>query len=199
MPTLLGSLIRPPPPLRLQVLRPHRCLRILVQCRLRAAFPAECSDEQPLLQLPTEYGLGPSGASRSPVWRVSTPPHAPRSRPPFAVAADPRRPPTSVPTVPMPSDRDRDELWEPLFCPSRSCLAPPPALPSPLLLRSTWAPSTPLLSCILAILLRVIHTPTGNESHRRSPSTMPPSDKFSSAGRWPCPPIFIVFTRFPPH
>ena len=64
MPTPLGSLIRPPPPLRLQVLRPHRCLRILVRCRLRAAFPVECSDEQPLLQLPTEYGLGPSGASR---------------------------------------------------------------------------------------------------------------------------------------
>ena len=55
------------------------------------------------------YGFGPGGAPRPSVRRGTTPARAPRPRPPAPVVMAPVPAASSVPTVPIPSDRDRAE------------------------------------------------------------------------------------------
>ena len=57
-----------------------------------------------------DYGFGPGGAPGPSVRRAITPPRVPRPRPPASVAMAPTPAASSVPTVPIPSDRDRVEL-----------------------------------------------------------------------------------------
>ena len=59
-----------------------------------------------------DYGFGPVGAPRPSARRVNTPPRVLRPRPAPPTAAAPARAPSSVPTVPIPSDRDRTESME---------------------------------------------------------------------------------------
>ena len=69
-----------------------------------------------------DYGFGPVGAPRPSGRRANTPPRIPRPRPAALTAATPAPAATSVPTVPIPSDRDRaDPLGTPLLR-----LTPPP-------------------------------------------------------------------------
>ena len=90
--------------------------------------------------------------------------------------------PTPVPMVPVLSDRDRAE---PLSAPLLG-LPIPSGLPPPL--RPIWTPSVLLPICTLVIPLRVIRTPTGHGSNRKSLCVTSPTNTFSPAGHWHCPP-----------
>ena len=92
------------------------------------------------------------------------------------------RAPTPVPTVPIPSDRDRAE---PLGVPLLGLSTPSD---SPTALWPIWTPSVLLPNYTMVIPLRVIRTPTGRESNVQSLRAAPPYDTFFSAGHWPCPP-----------
>ena len=83
-----------------------------------------------------DYGFGPGAAPRPSARRANTPPRVARPRPGPPTAATPAPAASSVPTVPIPSDRDRaDPVGTPLLrlppplgdtppapgCPWRSC------------------------------------------------------------------------------
>ena len=59
-----------------------------------------------------DYGLGPGGAPRLSARRANTPPRVPWPRPTPPTAATPAPAASPVHTVPIPSDRDRTELYE---------------------------------------------------------------------------------------
>ena len=56
-----------------------------------------------------DYGFGPGGAPRPSARRANTPPRVPRPRPGPPTAATPAPAASSLPTVPIPFDRDRAE------------------------------------------------------------------------------------------
>ena len=80
-----------------------------------------------------DYGFGPGGAPRPSARRANTPPRVPRPRPAPPTAATPVPTASLVPTVLIPSDRDRAEpvgtpllrLTSPLGDTPPSCAVPP--------------------------------------------------------------------------
>ena len=83
--------------------------RISTRTRRRAATAA--SPAPPAV----DYGFGPGGAPRPSARRANTPPRVPRPRPGPPTAATPAPAASSVPTVPIPSDRECAEPVGPPF------------------------------------------------------------------------------------
>ena len=77
--------------------------RISTRTRRRTAIAARAAPPA------VDYGFGPGGAPRPYARRANTPPRVPRSRPALPTTATPAPAASSVPTVSMPSDRDRAE------------------------------------------------------------------------------------------
>ena len=99
----------PTPPSEASVAQPPSG-RVSTRTRRRTAAAAGAA--QPAV----DHGFEPVRVTQSSSFRVNPPPRAPRPRPPLAVAPSTSRAPTHVPTVPIPSDRDRPEpLGAPLL------------------------------------------------------------------------------------
>ena len=109
-----------------------------------------------------DYGFESGGVPRTSSSRVDPPPRVSHPRLPLAAAPSTSRAPTPVPTVPIPSDRNRAEpLGLPLLGLSTPSESPPP-------LRPIGTPSTLLPNYTFVVPLGVIRTPTGRESNVQS-------------------------------
>ena len=90
-----------------------------MSCRPQSASPLRRADELPLplaqRRLLFEDDFEPGGAPRPSVRRVITPPRVPRPPPPASVVMAAAPVASSIPMVPIPSDRDRAGPWEVLF------------------------------------------------------------------------------------
>ena len=79
----------------------------LISTRARRKTVAAAGAAHPAV----DYGSEPGMVPRSSSFRVDPPPRGPSPRPPLAVVPGPPRTLTPVPTVPIPSDRDRAEMF----------------------------------------------------------------------------------------
>ena len=110
-----------------------------------------------------KYGFGPGGAPRPSVRRAITPPRAPRPRPPAPVVMAPAPAASSVPMVPIPSDRDRVEPVGTTLL----RLAPPTDAPPVTTTDLDALGAAAEFSSVIP--QRAIRMPTGLENNRPSP------------------------------
>lgn len=165
-------------------------------------LPSSCCTSTRLRQFPTattgvvqpavENGFGHGGVSRLSVRRTSISACALRRHPVIAFGRhrEPSRPPTPVPTIFIPSDRQGAEhLGAPL---SRE--PPNPAFFPPL--GPTWTLSMVSPDVVLMIPSHTTRTPARTKRNMQSPRAMAPSIRFCFTGRWPYLPKIVCIS---PH
>ena len=156
--------------------------RISTRTRRRTATAASAAPPA------VDYGFGPGEAPRPFARRANTPPRVPRPRPGPPTAATPAPAASSVPTVPIPSNRDRAEPVGILSYGLR------PLLATQRLHLPSWMPLATLLNCSSLIPSRVIHMPIGSDNSRLNRRATPQCVTSPSAGRRPSQPRFCCAT-----